>query len=91
MTIVHCLPDLSSRPFALKVERLMEASPEVLFKAWTKYFDRWFAAPGSVMMQGEVNTAFSLRPSTKLTSIARRGVIPITDDFLSSNMIVSSS
>jgi len=58
MTIVHCLPDLSSRPFALKVERLMEASPEVLFKAWTKYFDRWFAAPGSVMMQGEVNTAF---------------------------------
>jgi uncharacterized protein YndB with AHSA1/START domain len=58
MTIPICLPDLSSRPFYLKVERMMDSSPEVLFQAWTKQFDLWFAAPGSVIMQGEVNTVF---------------------------------
>jgi uncharacterized protein YndB with AHSA1/START domain len=52
------LPDLSTRPFNLKVERSMDAPADVLFKAWTKQFDLWFAAPGSVIMQGEVNTAF---------------------------------
>ena len=52
------IPDLSRRPFHLKVERIMETPPGVLFDAWTKQFDRWFAAPGSVIMQGEVNTAF---------------------------------
>lgn len=51
-------PELSSRPFSLKVERIMESSPEVLFPAWTKQFDRWFADPGSVIMEGEVNTVF---------------------------------
>ena len=51
-------PDLSKRPFHLKVIRIMEAAPSVLFNAWTKQFDHWFAAPGSVIMQGEVNTAF---------------------------------
>lgn len=58
MTMPGSLPDLSDRPWGLKTERLMEASAEVLFLAWTKRIDRWFAAPGSVIMQGEVNTAF---------------------------------
>lgn len=58
MTMPICIPDLSSRPFHLTVERVMDSSPEILFRAWTKQFDRWFAAPGSVVMQGEVNTAF---------------------------------
>lgn len=52
------LPDLSRRQFDLRVERMMVIPPEVLFKAWTKQFDLWFAAPGSVIMEGEVNTVF---------------------------------
>jgi len=52
------VPDLSTRPFHLKVERIMESSPGVLYHAWTSQLDRWFAAPDSVIMQGEINTAF---------------------------------
>ncbi|PCN42338.1 ATPase [Brevibacillus laterosporus] len=52
------IPDLSKRPYSLKVERLMDLSPDVLFQAWTKHFDRWFAAPGTVWMKGVVNTPF---------------------------------
>lgn len=59
-------PNLSLRPFSLNVERLMESSPEVLFKAWTKQFDRWFAAPGTVLMSGEVNTVFFFETVFKL-------------------------
>src|SRR5258708_3435269 len=53
-----CPPDLSSRPFGLTTERTMRATPDVLFRAWTEQMDRWFAAPGTVLMTGEVNTAF---------------------------------
>ncbi|RFB28442.1 SRPBCC family protein [Brevibacillus sp. VP] len=58
MTNPIAIPDLSKRPFSLKVERLMDSPPNALFQAWTKQFDRWFAAPGSVLMKGEVNTVF---------------------------------
>jgi len=52
------MPDLSARPLQFTIERAMSAPPDVLFRAWTEQFDRWFAAAGSVSMQGKVNTAF---------------------------------
>jgi uncharacterized protein YndB with AHSA1/START domain len=57
MTIPLAVPDLSSRPFNLTVQRMMTNPPDVLFRAWTQQFDVWFAVPGTVVMQGEVNTA----------------------------------
>lgn len=51
-------PDLSTRPHHLAVERQIPLPPATLFKAWTTEFDRWFAAPGSVLMTGLVDTPF---------------------------------
>ena len=58
MTMPIAPADLSSRPFRLTCERTMLAQPDVLFRAFTEQFDRWFAAPGSVLMKGQVNTPF---------------------------------
>jgi uncharacterized protein YndB with AHSA1/START domain len=55
---IFCPPDLSSRPFQLRVERAMTTPPDVLFRAWTEQLDRWFAAPGSILMKAVVNTPF---------------------------------
>ena len=68
------VPDLSARPLQLISERAMASSPDALFLAWTRHFDRWFAAPGTVLMKGEVNTAFFSR----LNSLGRG--IRITGD-----------
>lgn len=57
-TIPICMPDLSLRPFSLSAERTISFPPNVLYRAWTEQFDLWFAEPGSVLMKGEVNTAF---------------------------------
>lgn len=58
MTSSIAQPDLSSRPYALTVERAMQAPPDVLFRAWTEHLDRWLAAPGTLLMRPEANTAF---------------------------------
>jgi uncharacterized protein YndB with AHSA1/START domain len=50
--------DFSARPHALTVERTMRAAPGVLYSAWTRHIESWFAAPDSVLMQGEVDTPF---------------------------------
>ncbi len=52
-------PDLSSRLLRIAVERQMAVSAERLFQAWTtEQFDRWFAAPGTVLMQPKVNSPY---------------------------------
>ena len=50
-------PDLGSG-LAMQCERSMGASPAVLYRAWTEQFDRWFAAPGTLLMQPRVNVPF---------------------------------
>src|SRR5688572_31226899 len=51
-------PDLTERPHELLVERTMSASHSVLYRAWTEQLDRWFAMPGSVLMEPAVNAPF---------------------------------
>jgi uncharacterized protein YndB with AHSA1/START domain len=51
-------PDLSARPFHLTVEYEMQAAPGALYRAWTEQMDRWFAAPGTVLMRAEANAPF---------------------------------
>ena len=51
-------PDLSKRPWHLRLERHMAAAPEALYLAFTDGIDRWFAAPGTLATRAEVGTAF---------------------------------
>jgi uncharacterized protein YndB with AHSA1/START domain len=58
MTTPMLQPDLSSRPLQLTVERKMDSPSDVLYRAWTEQFDRWFAQSGSVLMKPQVNSVF---------------------------------
>ncbi len=51
-------PDLSARPHRLELERLMRASADDLYRAWTENFDSWFAAAGTLSMTPEVDALF---------------------------------
>lgn len=68
------LTKTKTKTFELKVERLMACKPDILYRAWTKEFDKWFAAPGTVLMQGETDTVFYFETIYKLENqdIAQR-------------------
>jgi uncharacterized protein YndB with AHSA1/START domain len=55
---VSTQPDLTSRPYGFSVERTLSLSANVLYRAWTEEFDHWFAEPGTLLMQGEVDVPF---------------------------------
>ena len=52
------VPDLSSRPFSMTVERQMDATAELIYGAWTKSFDKWFAQPGELLMTPKEGSLF---------------------------------
>jgi uncharacterized protein YndB with AHSA1/START domain len=58
MTMAIARPDLAPGCFCVTAERTMNASSDVLFQAWTVGWDRWFAAPGTVLMKAEINRVF---------------------------------
>jgi uncharacterized protein YndB with AHSA1/START domain len=51
-------PDLSDRPYRADLEHDMNANPAAIYRAWTKRFDSWFAAPGTLVMRAEVGEPF---------------------------------
>ena len=51
-------PDISARPIELKIECTTRVPPSVIYRAWTEEFDKWFAAPGTLLMKGEINVPF---------------------------------
>jgi uncharacterized protein YndB with AHSA1/START domain len=52
-------PDLTARPHAITVERVIEAPIDRLYWAWTtRMFGRWFAEPDSLTMRDELNAPF---------------------------------
>ncbi|MDH3439439.1 MAG: SRPBCC domain-containing protein, partial [Gammaproteobacteria bacterium] len=51
-------PDLSDRPLDCTVEATVLLSADVIYHAWTKAFDAWFAVEGSLIMSGEVGSTW---------------------------------
>ena len=64
------LPDLSQRPLELSVERLVKLSPGAVYRGWTEHIDRWFAAPGSVLMTPRVDAPFFFETEFKMEGAA---------------------
>ena len=51
-------PDISARPLECTIEQTLAVSPAVVYGAFTDQFDHWFAAPGTLLLQAEVNVPF---------------------------------
>jgi uncharacterized protein YndB with AHSA1/START domain len=62
------IPDLSARPFNLVATHTFTLLPHTLYEAWTVGFDKWFAAPGSLLMHAEVNAVFFFETEFKQES-----------------------
>ncbi|MCF3102194.1 SRPBCC domain-containing protein [Streptomyces roseoverticillatus] len=58
MSSILPAPDLTAHPYGLTVERVMTASPEAVYRAWTEEFDAWFAEPGMIRMRAVVDEPF---------------------------------
>ena len=52
------IPDLSSRPLQCTVKQTVAVPPEVVYRAFSDQFDRWFAAPGTLLLKAEVGVPF---------------------------------
>ncbi|NEW42080.1 SRPBCC domain-containing protein [Nocardia cyriacigeorgica] len=66
-------PDLSARPYELTVERVMAASPTLLYLALTQGFDIWFAIPESVRMRPQVGEPFYFEADNQGTPVPHYG------------------
>jgi|NGEPerStandDraft_6_1074524.scaffolds.fasta_scaffold87037_3 uncharacterized protein YndB with AHSA1/START domain len=51
-------PEPAERLHAFTVERVMTASPEAIYRAWTERFDTWFASPGAIRMRPHVGEPY---------------------------------
>jgi len=52
------IPDLSARPHNSTAERVIDASAESLYHAFTSGIDGWFAAPGTLAMTEEIGAPY---------------------------------
>jgi uncharacterized protein YndB with AHSA1/START domain len=52
------IDESSSAADAFVVERNMRATTHQIYNAWTREFDRWFAAPGAIEMDASVGSPF---------------------------------
>jgi uncharacterized protein YndB with AHSA1/START domain len=52
------VPDITTRPYHLEVERELGLPPEKIYQAWTEKIDVWFAAPGTALLRPAVNEPF---------------------------------
>ncbi len=51
-------PDLAERTFGSSVVHRVDASPDVVFRAWIDRFDQWFAEAGAIRMRAEVDAPY---------------------------------
>lgn len=51
-------PGLSAASHRCRVEMEVSVPPEIVYRAWTEDFDRWFAADGTLLMKPRIDVPF---------------------------------